>query len=148
MGFEPVTATIRVSSGSLYDYVILGEHPRATDGYDNAYDTVSPGNLNADMGQPYLSVVSVHPEWKIHKELRGDIRLPAAMQTWTLAVTGSLKKGSALTLSRQREEHLPAGMKLTAREGKRQHDIGQGDYTTTAPGPGMTKTIIITVQQP
>ena len=64
MGFDSMTATIRVSNNSLYDYVIIGEHPQATDGFDNAYDTISPGNLNADMGQPFISVIIPHPEWK------------------------------------------------------------------------------------
>ena len=74
MGFEPMTAIIRVSNGSMYDYVIIGEHPKATDGYDNAYDTISPGNLDTDMGQPFISVIIPHPDWKpAMRELRGDI---------------------------------------------------------------------------
>ena len=78
MGFDPMTATIRVSSNSLYDYVVIGERPQATDGFDNAYDTISPGNLNADMGQPFISVIIPHPEWKpAMREMRGDIRSPA-----------------------------------------------------------------------
>src|SRR5689334_23135475 len=95
LGFEPMEATIRVSNGSLYDYVVIGEHPQATDGFDNAYDTVSPGNLNADMGQPYISVVIPQPEWKpAMRKMRGDIRSPAKKQEWKIAISSSLPKGT------------------------------------------------------
>src|ERR1035437_7263611 len=102
MGGNPMTATIKVMNGNLYDYVIIGEHPKATDGYDNAYDTISPGNLNADMGQPFISVIIAHPYWKpAMRELRGDIRSLAQRQEWQLAITSSLPKGTPMNVALQ-----------------------------------------------
>ena len=42
MAFEPMTATIRVSNGALYDYVVIGENPAATDGPFRCSRTVAP----------------------------------------------------------------------------------------------------------
>ena len=93
LALEDMTATIRVSNGAMYDYVIIGEHPLASDGFDKAYDTISPRNLNSDMGLPYISAVVMQPEWKpALRELRGDIRAPARKQRWQIRVNSSLDK--------------------------------------------------------
>lgn len=150
MGFEPLAATIRVTSGSLYDYVIVGEHSLATDGYDNAYDTLSPGNLNADMGQPYISAVIIHPEWKrSRQELRGDIRSPAKRQVWQLAIASSLAKGAPLTIDLQKEKStLPRGVKVTVKDEQTTTDLTTGSCTLPAPGPNARSTATLTVEQP
>ena len=133
MGFEPMTATIRVMNGSLYDYVIIGEHPKATDGYDNAYDTISPGNLNATMGQPFISVIITHPEWKpALRELRGDIRSLAQRQEWVLVIGSSLAKGTPLTVALQSgQRSLPQAVKLTLRNKDTDIDLKTGIYIST-----------------
>lgn len=151
LGFQPMSATLRVSSGSLYDYVVLGEHPKATDGFDNAYDTVSPGNLNADMGEPFISVVLPRPEFKpAFRELRGDLRSPSRSQQWQLALRSSLPKGTPLTLALQDEgRSLPAGMTLTVREGTgKGTDLTSGNYPLLAPGPGRSTTLLVSAEQP
>lgn len=147
MGFEPMTATIRVSNGSLYDYVVIGEHPKATDGFDNAYDTISPGNLNADMGQPFISVIIPHPDWKpAMRELRGDIRSPAKKQEWQLSITSSLPAGTPLSIVLQRDQSsLPKGMKLTLREPatSNETDLTAGSFNVPAPGAGKKSELTI-----
>jgi hypothetical protein len=152
MGLEPMTATIRVMNVSLYDYVILGEDPKATDGYDNAYDTISPGNLNATMGQPFISVIISHPDWKpAMRELRGDIRSLAKRQVWQLIITSSLPKGTPMNVAfRKKESTLPQGMKLTLKEdaASKEHDLGRCSYMIAAPGPGATTRLLITAEQP
>ncbi|HBA89336.1 MAG TPA: hypothetical protein DCZ75_15520 [Geobacter sp.] len=150
-GFAPLCATVRVSSGSLYDYVVLGEHPKATEGFDNAYDTISPGNLNAAMGEPFISVVVAHPDWKpAMRELRGDVRLPGKREQWRVAVTSSLPKGTPLKVALAGEEStLPGGARLLLSRDRKETELsGKGAYTLPAPGPGTTTTIFITLEQP
>jgi hypothetical protein len=152
LAIEPMTATIRVESGSLYDYVVVGEHARATDGYDNAYDSVSPGNLNATMGQPYISAVIVHPEWSAAtRELRGDIRSLAKRQEWQLAITSSLPKGASLNVALQSDRTtLPKWVKLTLKDvmTKKETDLKAGNYTIPAPGPGTPTKLLVIAEQP
>ena len=149
-GFTPLTATIRVSSGNLYDYVVIGEHLKATDGFDNAYDTISPGNLNASMGQPFISVIIPHPDWQpAARELRGDIRAVAKMQEWQLAISSSLPKGTPLTVAIQTEgTTLPHGVKLTIKDASKETDLKADKYSILAAGPGETIRMIISVEQP
>jgi hypothetical protein len=150
MGFETMTATIRVSNGDLYDYVVVGEHPKATDGYDNAYDTISPGNLNADMGLPFISVIIPQPEWKpAFRELRGDIRSPVKKQEWQISITSSLAKGTPLVVAIQSDRSsLPQVIKLTLKDKKKEIDLGKGNYTLPAPGPGNKSSLLIIAEQP
>lgn len=151
MGFEPMTATIRVSHSNLYDYVVIGEHPQATDGYDNAYDTISPGNLNADMGEPFISAVVSHPDWKLAlRELRGDIRSLAKRQEWHLVVASSLPAGTPLMLGLQADRtNLPKFVKLTLREGNgKETDFHTANFSFPAPKPGTKTELVIIVEQP
>lgn len=151
MGFEPMTATIRVSNGDLYDYVVIGEHPNSADGYDNAYDTISPGNLNANMGEPYISAVVVHPDWKpARRELRGDIRSVAGHQEWHLNITSSLPSGSPLKLELQQDRtSMPKGTKLTIRdESGRVTDLRTPSITFPAQKPGSKLELVIIAEQP
>lgn len=148
----PMKATILISSGALYDYVIIGEDSRATDGYDNAYDTISPGNLNEAMGEPFITAVLLHPEWKAPlRELRGEIRSVAAQQKWRLSVRSSLPEGTPLNLSLQREETaLPQGMKLIVADAARneQKDLLSQKCIISAPGPGRSKELTIAAVLP
>lgn len=150
--FEPMTATIRVSNGTLYDYVVIGEHPLATDGFDNTYDTISPGNLNAAMGQPYISAIVPHPDWKpAMREMRGDIRSLAKRQEWQLFITSSLPEGTPLNVAlRKAESALPQAMKLTLRENKPKldHDLRKSSYMLKAPGSGAIIRLLIIAEQP
>jgi hypothetical protein len=150
MGFEPMTATIRVSNGSLYDYVVIGEHPKATDDFDNAYDTISPGNLNAGMGEPYISVIVLHPEWKpAMREMRGDIRSLAKKQEWQISIISSLAEGTPLVVALMSDQSsLQKAIKLTLKDDKNDIDLKIGQYTIPAPGPGTKSRILIVAEQP
>lgn len=150
LGLEPLSVTVRFSSGALYDYVVLGEHPKATDGFDNAYDTISPGNLNADMGEPYISAVLPHPEWKPGRELRGDLRALAGRQRWQVSVSSSLAKGTPLSVALQPGHPLPSGVKLTLKDPQsaQETDLRSGNATLPAPGPGASATLFISAEQP
>ena len=150
MGFEPMTATIRVSNGPLYDYVVIGEHPKATDGFDNAYDTISPGNLNASMGEPYISVIVPHPDWKsAMREMRGDVRALARKQEWQIVITSSLAKGTPLVIALTSDQSsLPKVIRLTLWDNKNETDLGTGAYTIPAPGPGTKARLLIVAEQP
>ncbi|QXE92730.1 hypothetical protein KP001_09490 [Geomonas subterranea] len=149
MGFEPMTATVRVSSGQLYDYVVIGEHPGATDSFDNAYDIISPGNLNADMGDPFISAVVSHPEWRPAREMRGDTRSPAKKKQWDVSVTSSLAKGTPLVVSIVPEEsRLPKQATIAAKEGNTQVDLTNNEYILSAPGPGSVARLKIVAEQP
>ncbi|UFS71727.1 hypothetical protein LPW11_05915 [Geomonas sp. RF6] len=152
MAYEPMAAAIRVSSGSVYDYVLIGEDSRASDGFDNAYDTISPGNLNADMGQPYISALIVHPEWNMAmKEFRGDVRSVARRQEWAVSVSSSLPKGTPLTVELQEDRSsLPKGMRVTLKDRarKKERNVAQERYLLPAPGPGAKSEFTLVVEQP
>ena len=149
MGFEPMTAMIRISNGPLYDYAVLGEHPKASDGFDNAYDTISPGNLNAGMGEPYITVIVTQPEWKpAMREMRGDIRCLAKKQEWQILVASSLAKGTPLVVALVPDQSsLPKAIRLTLRDAKNETDLRAGAYIIPAPGPGTKSRLIIFAEQ-
>jgi len=150
MGFDPMTATIRVSNGGLYDYVVIGENALATDGYDNAYDTISPGNLNETMRESFISAVVVHPDWKTGlREMRGDIRSPAKLQEWHLQVRSSLSADSPLKVELQQDRtSLPKGMRLTVKDRKgKVTDLRASNLIVPAPPPGTNAEFVIIAEQ-
>ena len=150
LAFEEMTATIRVTSGALYDYVIVGEHLKASDGFDNAYDTISPGNLNSDMGLPYISAVIVQPDWKpAMRELRGDMRAPAGKQQWRIRINSSLDKGTPLAVTLQPGRGTTSqGFGVTLSDTKKSTDLRTGTCNVPAPGPGGTAELVLSVEQP
>ena len=150
LAFEEMSATIRVSNGALYDYVIIGEHLLASDGFDNAYDTISPGNLNSDMGLPFISAVIAQPDWKpAMRELRGDIRVPARKQQWQIRINSSLDKGTPLAVTLQPGPGATSQrFGVTLSDNKKSTDLRTGTYNVPAPGPGGTAELVVSVEQP
>jgi len=145
--YQSLAATVRVSSGSTYDYVIIGESPLATDGFDNAYDTIAPG---ASLNNVWISAYFDHPEWNaVKRQFRGDIRSAAASQTWVLTVEQNLPAGTFCTISLDAVASiLPmnAGIILTDPKGGATVDLKAGSYTFAATaGPS---TFDITITQP
>ena len=58
---EPLSAAINISGANLSDLVVVGESPKATDGYDVFYDILAPGpSLNDTSITAWFS----HPEWQ------------------------------------------------------------------------------------
>jgi hypothetical protein len=104
------------------------------------------------MGQPFISVIISHPDWKrSQQELRGDIRSLAKKQEWQITISSSLPKGTPLNVELQNEGTiLPKEMKLLLKDVKvnKQTDLKAGNYTLPAPGPGTTTKILIIAEQP
>lgn len=149
LAVEPMAAVIRVSGGNVYDYVVIGESSRATDGFDNAYDTLSPGD---SLNTTYISTWFSHPEWAAAKStFRGDIRTLAEKQEWILIIASTLPTGTPLTVGLQAGLNvLPQGLQLTIKDTGNTTTVNLiGDHLTLAsPAPGSITQLIITAIQP
>lgn len=144
VAYEPLAAKIKVSSGTVYDYVSIGEKAKATDGYDNAFDSMSPGdNLNAIYINSYLS----HPEWgQLKSTFKGDIRSIAEKQEWTITIASTLPAGTDLTVAlKEGRNLLPAGLKLIAQNNSSNVSADLVTGALHIPAPGGTATTLITV---
>ncbi|UPU37858.1 hypothetical protein M1B72_09160 [Geomonas paludis] len=150
-GLEAFKARIQVSSGGLYDYVLIGERPEASDDYDNAYDIVSPGNLNASMGEGFINAVVSHPEWKpALQELRGDMRSASKKQQWILVVTSSLERETTLRVELKPEAGaLPTNVRLVLRDedGGKAVVLSEAPYLVPAPGKKQQLKFELTAEQ-
>lgn len=143
--YQSLAATVKISSGNSYDYVIIGESPLATDGFDNAYDTISPGgSLNSFWINSYFD----HPEWNgVKRQFRGDIRSTAASQTWTLTVEQKLPADALCTISYDAVASLlpiTAAMKLVDPKSGAIVDLKTDSYTFVATAAPSTFSITIT----
>lgn len=149
LAFEPMAATVRVSGGGVYDYVVIGESPKATDGFDNAYDTLAPsGSLNST----YISTYFNHTDWKAPKTtFRGDIRSMAEKQEWILNVVSTLPAGTPLKVELTPGLNvLPEKVALTITNPTTSitSDLKTGSLTLVAPAPGAILQLTLSVQQP
>jgi len=107
-------AKIKVSGGNTYDYFIFGMMTDATDGFDNAYDTISPG---PNMNDTYISTYFSHPEWNaVKSEFRADFRSIKESDEWTVSVYTNLAAGTALTMALQSEGSNISGYSLTVED--------------------------------
>lgn len=145
--YQPLAATVKVSGGSAYDYVIIGESPLATDGFDNAYDTIAPGG---SLNGVWITAYFDHPEWNaVKRQFRGDIRSASPSQTWLLTVEHNLPAGTPCTISLDsRTSIVPfyAGITLIDLKSGDKADLKTGSYTfAAAVGP---RTFAITIEQP
>jgi len=145
--YQSLAVTVKVSSGTSYDYVIIGESPLATDEFDNAYDTIAPG---ASLNNVWITSYFDHPEWNaVKRQFRGDIRRAAASQTWTLTVEQNLPVGALCTVSFDSVVSLlpmNTGMTLTDLKSGATVDLKAGNYTYAATAaPSMFS---ITITQP
>ena len=108
-------AQIKVSSGDAYDYVIVGEMAKATDGFDNSFDAFDPaGNMN----DAYVKTTVDHPEWgQVKSEFRSDMRELKEHQEWDVTVFTNLPAGTPLTLMLDTEKSiLPPEYTVTAQD--------------------------------
>lgn len=138
-------AKIKVSGGGTYDYFVIGEMQGATDGFDNAYDTISPGY---NMNDTYISTYFSHPEWgQVKSEFRGDIRSLKEYDEWTVTVYTNLSDGTALTMSLQNEDStLPSEYKITVEDTEtgKITDILSSSYEFTVSGSNTSRYLKIT----
>lgn len=145
--YQSLAATVRVSSDTVYDYVVVGESPQATDGFDNSYDTFAPGG---SLNDSWISAYIDHPEWNtVKSQFRGDIRSAAARQSWTLTVAQNLPVGTSCTISLDGTASLlppSARILLTDMKSGAVTDLKSAGFTfATATGPD---TFGITITQP
>lgn len=149
LAVEPMAATIKVSGGGVYDYVVIGESPKATNGFDNAYDTLSPGD---SLNSTYISAYFSHPEWgAVKSNFRGDIRTLAEKQEWNLSIASTLPAGTPLTVELQPGLNiLPQGLQLTVSDtgNTTTATLTGGTYTLASPASGTATQLIITALQP
>jgi FlaG/FlaF family flagellin (archaellin) len=105
---QRVEVAIETRSGSLYDYILIGMHPDATDGLDNAFDTVTPG---MGLGGQYIQMVVPHSDWaSVKTDFRTDFRSMKKSETWETIITTDLPEGTPLTMSIDQEQSkIPAG---------------------------------------
>ena len=141
-----VEVAIETRAGSVYDYIIIGMHKDATDGLDNAYDTVTPG---LGVGEQYILMVVPHPEWKsVKTDFRTDFRAMNKLNTWEAMVTTNLPDGTQLTMSIDREQSkLPTGRSVIVEDmatGAVQ-DLEQGAYVFLVKTSGLARQFRITI---
>lgn len=133
-------ATLQVSGGGIYDYVVVGMMDKATDGFDNAYDAFAPvGNMN----DTYIKTTIAHPEWyTVKSEFRSDIRSIKELQEWTIAVYTNLPAGTPLTIALKDDAStVPADYTLTVQDIDTGvvADLKTGSYSFTVSASGVTK---------
>jgi hypothetical protein len=80
--------TLKVTGGGVYDYCIAGVRVGATDGYDNAFDVLSPpGSLLST----YINTYFPHVEWgPLYSKLRRDIKAPDLPKEWIFEVNSNI----------------------------------------------------------
>lgn len=137
-------AKIKVSGGGTYDYFIVGEMDGATDGFDNAYDSLYPaGNMN----ETYIMSSFYHPEWAVVKsEFRADTRSVADIQQWDVDIYTNLPNGTMLTMSLMEGSKLPADYTLTIEDTAtgQQTDMRTGEHSFTVTDNTSLKTFKVT----
>lgn len=146
---EPLAALIRISNGAVYDSVVVGENFKATDGYDNLFDTFSAG---ASLNDTYISAWFDHPEWQqVKSQFRGDIRSIAETQEWTVSVVSTFPAGTPLTVEiDNRLNILPHDLQLTVKNAGAATSaslLAGGKFVFQASAPGATSQLIINAQQ-
>lgn len=106
-------SNIKFEGGGTYDYVIVSEMAKATDGFDNAYDSIFGGDgLNAT----YIKTVIRHDDWDRFKQFRRDTRALAPTQEWVVTFTTNVPNGTAMTVSQFLDSNVPKGYSLTLQD--------------------------------
>jgi hypothetical protein len=110
-GQPDMKANICVSGSGAMDCFVIGMQGDATNGFDNAFDTISPG---AGFNDTYILTYMDHPEWgQIKQEFKGDIRSLKAQDEWTVSVyTKNLPAGTGLVLKLLENSVIPSGYTL------------------------------------
>ena len=143
---QDIEVAIEVRADKIYDYVLIGMHRDATDGLDNAYDTLTPG---PGMSDQYILMVVPHPEWQALKaDFRTDFRAMKGHDTWKVLITTSLSDGTPLTMSIDQEQSkIPDGYSVTVEDmatGALQ-DLEQGAYVFPVKASGLAQQFMISI---
>ncbi|MEK6744563.1 MAG: hypothetical protein AABZ15_13195 [Nitrospirota bacterium] len=143
-----IEVAIETRAGKVYDYILIGMHKDATDGLDNAYDTVTPGQGVSDQ---YILMVVPHPDWKSLKtDFRTDFRAITKSNTWEATVMTNLPDGTSLTMSIDQEQSkLPTGYAVIVEDmatGAAQ-DLEKGAYVFPVKTSGLARQFRITLKK-
>lgn len=143
-----IQVAVEVRAGTLYDYVLIGMNQAATDGLDNAYDTVAPG---MGVGDRYILMTVPHPDWKAVKaDFRTDFRAVKKSDTWVTMITTNFPDGTPLTMSIDREQSkLVPGYAVIVEDmatGTVQ-DLAQGAYVFPVKTSGIARECRITIRK-
>lgn len=130
-------AVITVSGGGTYDFAVIGMDRDATDGFDNAYDSFTPGwGLNDTYIYTYFS----HPEWNTVKaDFRGDIRAPKKHDEWQLGVLSNLPAGTVMKIAlNAQKSNVPSSYSIVAVDvaTRKKIDLTKSSYTFSLPATG------------
>ena len=80
--------TLKVTGGGVYDYCIAGVRVGATDGYDNAFDVLSPPS---SLLSTYINTYFPHAEWgPFYSKMRRDIKAPDLPKEWVFEVNSNI----------------------------------------------------------
>jgi len=135
-------AKIKISGSGAYDYCVIGMNKNATDGFDNAYDTLAPGG---NMNGTYITCTMLHPEWKaIKNEFRGDYRTHKRSDTWNIVVQTNLPAGTVLTMEALKKgAPIPESVMISVEEPAtgQQTELTSAPYQFTVTGEVMNFTI-------
>jgi hypothetical protein len=143
-GQADMKAKLEVNGQTSKDYVEVGMRAGATDGFDNAYDTIAIG---PGLNDTYVFTFIDHPEWaQLKPEFRGDIRSIKQHDTWTMLLETNMAAGTVLTLKLRDDSVLPAGYALTVKdiESGTVIDPKAGPYQFSVTDPAAVRTFVIT----
>jgi microcompartment protein CcmK/EutM len=137
---DDLKVAVDVRGAGTYDYVLVGMNSAATEGFDNAFDTVTPG---AGVADPYITAVIPHPDWNTVKtDFRTDFRSPKKSETWHIKVATNAASGTKITLSIDRDRtSLPRNYRVLIKDPSTggMHDLTGSPYVYTTAGSPSEK---------
>ena len=143
---QNIEAAIEVRAGKLYDYVLIGMHRDATDGFDNAYDTVTPG---VGVGNQYILSVIPHSDWNTVKtDFRTDFRAMKSHDAWDVLITTNLAAGTPLTVAIDQEQSkIPEGcaVRIEDMSTGAVQDLERGAYVFPVKASGLAQQFRISI---
>ena len=141
---DGVSFKITASGGGIYDYVIIGMAPGATDGLDYVYDVFTPGY---GLNDSYIYAFIPHPEWgAVKADFRDDIRSMKNHDEWTIGITSNLPAGTPMTLQLE-AEGAGKGVKVEAIDADSgvAANLIKSAVAFSAPGDGVVKYFTVTL---
>jgi hypothetical protein len=130
-------AGVKFSGSSLADYVIVGMHDKASDGFDNAFDTFSPGAPMVKYEtDPYFTVYMLHEGWSVIKdEYKGDLRAVKYAEQWTVTVksTNGFTEELTMSLMPEKTDLNRYAIAVEDLSGGDTVDLVDGSYSFTLP---------------
>jgi hypothetical protein len=141
-----IKLAVQVKGAGTYDYIIVGMNSGASDGFDNAYDTVTPG---PGMTNPYILTVIKHPKWKtVKKEFRTDFRAVKRNERWDMTVMTNAAAGTQLMVSIDADRSsIPSSCRVLVKDPDTgiTHDLTESAYTFATAASPSDRSLELTV---